>query len=68
MPTSQVTRKRRRSQRSVYTVVNMPPPWKRSLTESGMSRRTTDFDRIVVALFFLALLGMCAWLALSAVA
>lgn len=61
MATSKMNARRPRSRRALYEVVNMPPPWKRSLTESGMSRRTTDFDRVVVALFVLVLVAMFIW-------
>ena len=57
---------RRGSRRALYEVVNLPPPWKRSLTESGMSRRTTDLDRIVVAVFMVALLAMVVWVVVAA--
>ena len=50
-------RKRRRSE---YYVVNMPPPWARSLTESGMKRKPTRLDHFVVAGF---LVLMCAFVA-----
>ena len=58
--------RRRRSRRTLYEVTNLPPPWKRSLVESGMSRRTTDFDRVVVVLFILALVATLAWIVSSA--
>lgn len=32
-------------------VVNLPPPWRRSLTESGMRAKPTRFDLIVVGCF-----------------
>ena len=65
MPAERMTVKRRRSRRAMYDVANLPPPWKRSLTESGMSRRTTDADRVVVALFLLALAVMLGWVVAS---
>jgi hypothetical protein len=43
-------------------VVNMPPPWRRSLTESGMDRVTSRLDRIAVAVFFLVVLAGVALL------
>jgi hypothetical protein len=57
--------RRRRSRPTLHEVANLPPPWKRSLTESGMSRRTTDLDRVVVAVFILALAAMLLWLILA---
>ena len=62
---SKVSRRRRRSRRTRPEVANLPPPWKRSLTESGMSRRTTDLDRVTVAVFILALAAMVLWLILT---
>jgi hypothetical protein len=44
-------------------VINMPPPWRRSLTESGMSRVTTRLDVAAVVLFVLGVLAFVAWLA-----
>jgi hypothetical protein len=41
----------------------MPPPWKRSLTESGMSRRVTLLDRIAVAVFAVLVILVAAWIA-----
>jgi len=48
--------------RERHDVVNMPPPWKRSLTESGMSRRVTRLDRLVVALFAILFVALAAWI------
>ena len=45
-----------------HEVVNMPPPWKRSLTESGMSRRVTRLDRVAVALFAVVFVALAAWI------
>ena len=59
---SKVSRTRRRSRRTRPEVANLPPPWKRSLTESGMSRRTTTLDHVIVAVFILALAAMALWL------
>jgi hypothetical protein len=36
-------------------VLNPAPIWRRSLTESGMSRKPTMLDRIVVAVFLATL-------------
>jgi hypothetical protein len=47
--------------RERYTVKHLPPPWKRSLTESGMSRLTTPLDRFVVAIFFVLLVVALVW-------
>ena len=63
--TSQMSPRRRRSRRTRPEVANLPPPWRRSLTESGMSRRTTDLDRVIVAVFTLALAAMVLWLILT---
>jgi hypothetical protein len=49
--------------RTRHDVRHMPPPWKRSLTESGMSRRVTHVDRIAVAAFVLLLIALAAWIA-----
>jgi hypothetical protein len=49
--------------RTRYDVRHMPPPWKRSLTESGMSRRVTRLDRIAVVAFALLLVVVAAWIA-----
>jgi hypothetical protein len=46
-----------------HDVRHMPPPWKRSLTESGMSRRVTLVDRVAVAAFALLLIALAAWIA-----
>jgi hypothetical protein len=45
-----------------YEVKHLPPPWKRSLTESGMSRRTTTFEVAVVAIFVVGLLAILAFI------
>jgi hypothetical protein len=42
-------------------VKNLPPPWKRSLTESGMSRRTTPVEIVVVAAFIIVLVVVLVW-------
>jgi hypothetical protein len=52
----------RRKRRERYDVVYLPPPWRRALTESGMRRRTTRADVVVIALFFVALVALIAWL------
>ena len=57
--------RRRRSRPTRPEVANLPPPWKRSLTESAMTRRTTDLDRVIVAVFILALAAMVLWLILT---
>jgi hypothetical protein len=54
---------RRRGRQKLY-VVNLPPPWRRSLTESGMTRAPTRADHVVVALFLVVLAGLAALLAL----
>jgi hypothetical protein len=49
---------------------NMPPPWRRSLTESGMRNPPTNVDRFVVAVFLVALVAFVVafvlWLATPA--
>jgi hypothetical protein len=52
-----------RSRKREYEVVNLPPPWKRSLTESGMSRKPTVIDFVIVAVFFAALVAVLVWIA-----
>ena len=52
-----------RSRKSEYEVVNLPPPWKRSLTESGMSRKPTFADFAIVAVFIVVLAGLLIWIA-----
>ena len=49
--------------RNRHEVVRLPPPWQRSLTESGMSRRVTRVDRIAVAAFALLVVALGAWIA-----
>jgi hypothetical protein len=51
--------RRRRSTR--YEIKNMPPPWKRSLTESGMQRMTTRLDIAAVVFFLVVLAAMGFW-------
>jgi hypothetical protein len=46
------------------TAGNMPPPWRRSLTESAMRRPPTTLDRYVVAFFVIALVVLTALFAL----
>jgi type VI protein secretion system component VasF len=46
------------------TAGNMPPPWRRSLTESAMRRPPTRLDRFVVAFFVLALVALVVAFAL----
>jgi hypothetical protein len=40
------------------TAGNMPPPWRRSLTESAMRHPPTTLDRYVVAIFVVVLLAL----------
>ena len=54
---------RRRKRRERYDVGDMPPPWRRSLTESGMSRRTTRVDVITVAVFVVLFVALALFLA-----
>ena len=51
----------KRARKPEYEVVNLPPPWKRSLTESGMQRKPTTADFAIVALFFAALVAILVW-------
>ena len=62
---SNMSRSRRRSRRTRPEVANLPPPWKRSLTESAMTRRTTDLDRVIITVFILAIAAMLLWLILT---
>jgi hypothetical protein len=54
---------RPRRRRSDYYVKHMPPPWRRSLTESGMRRATTRVDVAVVVVFAVAMVVLAVWLA-----
>lgn len=58
-------RRPRISARERYIVRNMPPIWRRSLTESGMERETKIIDYVVVAIFVLVCLGAAAVLLLG---
>jgi hypothetical protein len=51
--------RRRRAPR--YEIKYMPPPWRRSLTESGMQRRTTRLDIAAVVMLVIALLALTVW-------
>lgn len=53
--------------RERYDVGRMPPPWRRSLTESGMTRRVTLADRVVVAVFAVLFAALGAWIAAGGV-
>jgi hypothetical protein len=53
----------KRSPSERYTVKYLPPPWKRSLTESGMFSRTTRTDVVIVVLFVIGLLAVLGWAA-----
>jgi hypothetical protein len=46
------------------TAGNMPPPWRRSVTEGGMRNPPTTFDRYMVAFFVVALLTLTVAFAL----
>ena len=46
---------KRRQVNDNLEVLNPAPIWRRSLTESGMSRKTTTLDKIVVAVFLATL-------------
>jgi len=60
-PTPTPPKRRRRRER--YDVADMPPPWRRSLTESGMVRRTTRADVITVAVFVVLFVALALFLA-----
>lgn len=62
-PTPTQTPGQRRRRRERYDVGDMPPPWRRSLTESGMVRRTTRTDVIAVAVFAVLFVALFAFLA-----
>jgi len=51
----------RRPRSPHYEVRHLPPPWKRSLTESAMHRKLTRLDVAAVLLFVLAFLGLVVW-------
>lgn len=53
--------------RERYIVENMPPVWRRSLTESGMERRTTILDHVIVGVFVLICLAAGTLILLSQV-
>ncbi len=48
--------------KSRHEVLYLPPPWRRSLTESGMSRRVTRADRVAVAAFVVLLVALVVWI------
>jgi hypothetical protein len=50
-----------RRRRERFEVKNLPPPWKRSLTESGMTRKATAFEKTIVAVFLVALCAVLVW-------
>ena len=52
------TRRRRAPQ---YEIKYMPPPWRRSLTESGMQRRTTRLDIAAVVMLVITLVALIIW-------
>ena len=51
--------RRRRAPR--YEIKYMPPPWRRSLTESGMQRRTTRLDIAAVVMLVITLVALIIW-------
>jgi len=51
----------RRGRSPQYEVRHLPPPWKRSLTESAMRRKLTRLDVAAVVLFVLAFIGLVVW-------
>jgi hypothetical protein len=44
-----------------YEIKYMPPPWKRSLTESGMSRKATRWDVAVVVAVVVVFAALLVW-------
>ena len=52
----------RRPRTPHYEVRYLPPPWKRSLTESAMHRKITRLDVAAVLLFVLGFIGVVALL------
>jgi hypothetical protein len=46
-------------------VANLPPVWRRSLTESGMRRRATRLDGVIVCGFFVGLAAVLVWIGQS---
>ena len=59
LPASRPSRRRRPGR---HDVVNMPPPWKRSLTESGMTRKATRADVVIVVVFAVLLVAVLVWI------
>lgn len=55
----------RRRRKETLDVTNMPPPWRRSLTESGMKRVTTWLDVAAVAGFVVGAVLIAAWIVLA---
>ncbi len=55
-------RRPRRRRVGKHDVVHMPPPWKRSLTESGMKRKATRADVVIVAVFAVLLVAVLVWI------
>lgn len=46
-------------------VRNLPPAWRRSLTESKMRAPTTAVDLFAIAMLVVALAGGATWLAVT---
>ena len=55
----------RKRKKQTLVVVNMPPPWQRSLTESGMKRMTTWLDIAAVVGFVVGFVLVAAWILLA---
>ena len=55
----------RRKKKETLDVINMPPPWRRSLTESGMTRMTTWLDIAAVTGFVIGAVLIGAWIVLA---
>jgi hypothetical protein len=51
----------RRRRAPQYEIKYMPPPWRRSLTESGMQRRTSRLDIAAVVMLVITLLALTIW-------
>jgi hypothetical protein len=53
----------RKRKKETLVVINMPPPWQRSLTESGMKRVTSSLDILAVVVFVVGLAMISAYIA-----
>jgi hypothetical protein len=53
----------RKRKKETLVVINMPPPWQRSLTESGMKRVTTSVDVLAVVVFVVGIVAFALFIA-----